>query len=196
MKWHNNMRPDSFLRYRHYISHLLIYLLTSGQSNLTQGHIAAARGRFSCIHQVVPMCTPSNTCFLGPTWVHIPNCISVSSAVFAQFMAESPCTLQWAGAFHVKIACSHWGQPPNMCFLWPTQVHNPNGISIGSAIFAGLKIFDRPTDHATASVTIGCIYVITSMWPSNSSPTDCLRSFSVVTFHVCLSVCQPQQCEL
>ena len=26
--------------------------------------------------------------------------------------------------------------PSNTCFLGPTQVHNPNGISIGSAIFA------------------------------------------------------------
>jgi len=26
--------------------------------------------------------------------------------------------------------------PPNTCFVWSTWVHNPNGISIGSAIFA------------------------------------------------------------
>ena len=31
---------------------------TSGQSNLTQGRIAAAHGRFSRILQVAPMCTP------------------------------------------------------------------------------------------------------------------------------------------
>jgi len=32
-------------------------------------------------------------------------------------------------------------------FLGPTRVHNPNGISIGSAVFAGLTIVtDRPTD--------------------------------------------------
>jgi len=41
----------------------------------------------------------------------------------------------------------------------PTRVLNPNSISIGSAIFAGLMIVtDQQTDHAT-SVTIGCIYV-------------------------------------
>ena len=33
-------------------------LITSGQSNLTQGRIAAAHGRFSRILQVAPMCTP------------------------------------------------------------------------------------------------------------------------------------------
>jgi len=37
---------------------------------------------------------------------------------------------------------------------------NPNGISIGSAVFAGLtsvtdRLTDGPTDHATRSVTIG-----------------------------------------
>jgi len=36
-------------------------------------------------------------------------------------------------------------------FIGPTRVLNLNGISIGSAIFAGLTIV---TDHATASVTI------------------------------------------
>ena len=30
-------------------------------------------GRFNGIRQVVPVCTPPNTCFLGPTRVHNPN---------------------------------------------------------------------------------------------------------------------------
>jgi len=37
---------------------------------------------------------PSNTCFLGPTQVHILNDISTASAVFAQVMANCPYTLQ------------------------------------------------------------------------------------------------------
>ena len=39
-----------------------------------------------------------------------------------------------------KISPSHWGSEPlsNTWFLGPTQVLNPNGISIGSAVFAGL----------------------------------------------------------
>jgi len=49
--------------------------------NLTYGRIAAAHGRFSPICQVAQMCTLSSTCFLGPNWVHVPNGISIGSAV-------------------------------------------------------------------------------------------------------------------
>jgi len=65
----------------------------------------------------------------------------------------------------LKIAPSHGESVPlsNTWFLGPTEVHNPNGTSIGSAVFAGLTIVtdrptDRPTDHATP-VTVGLIYV-------------------------------------
>jgi len=71
----------------------------SSQSSLTKGRIAATRGRFSRIRQVAPMCTPSYICFFGPTRVHIQNGISISSVVFAQVMAESLYTLQWAAPF-------------------------------------------------------------------------------------------------
>jgi len=55
----------------------------------------------------------------------------------------------------------------------PTQVLNSNGISIGSAVFAGLtsvtdRQTDRQTDHATRSLTIDRIYVrSTAMWSNN-----------------------------
>ena len=50
--------------------------------------------------------------------------------------------------------------PSNTWFLGPNQVLNPNSISIASAVFAGFtSVTDRPTDHATQSVTIGCIYI-------------------------------------
>jgi len=39
--------------------------------------------------------------------------------------------------------------PTNTCFLGPTQVHNPNGTPIGSAIFAQLM--------AVSSGMIGCV---------------------------------------
>jgi len=32
------------------------------------------------------------------------------------------------------------GPPSNIWFLQSTRVHNPNGISIGSAVFAGLTV--------------------------------------------------------
>ena len=46
--------------------------------------------------------------------------------------------------------------PSNTWFLGPTLVLNPNGISIGSAVFAGLTSLtdrqtDRRTDHAWRS---------------------------------------------
>jgi len=59
--------------------------------------------------------------------------------------------------------------------LWayPNPQHN-NGISIGSAVFAGLtsvadRQTDRLTDNATRFVTVGRIYVrSTAMRPNNN----------------------------
>ena len=62
--------------------------------------------------------------------------------------------------FSRKIAPSHgeYGPPCNACFLEPTRAVNPNGISICSAVFAGVTTMtDRQT--TTRSVTIGRIYV-------------------------------------
>jgi len=60
--------------------------------------------------------------------------------------------------------------PYNTRFLRPTRVHSPNGISTGSAVFARLTfVTDRQTDHATPSVTIGRIYVVTGMLPNNNT---------------------------
>jgi len=40
--------------------------------------------------------------------------------------------------------------PPNTCFLWPILVQIPNGISIGSDVFAGFTtVTDRQTDRQT-----------------------------------------------
>ena len=39
-------------------NHVIVALITSRQSNLTQGCIAAAHGWFRCIRQMAPMCTP------------------------------------------------------------------------------------------------------------------------------------------
>ena len=71
-----------------------------------------------------------------------------------------------------KFAPSHGGcgSPSNTWLPGPTQVLNPNGSSIGAAVFAGLtSVTDRPTDHATRSVRIGRIYVrSTAMRPNNT----------------------------
>jgi len=41
--------------------------------------------------------------FLGPTWVQIPNGISIGSAIFAQLTAECPYTLQQAAPYPSKL---------------------------------------------------------------------------------------------
>ena len=64
--------------------------------------------------------------------------------------------------FPPQICPSPWGDlDPNLTwFPGPTGVLSPNGIWIGTAIFAGLtSVTDRPTDHATRSVTIDRIHV-------------------------------------
>jgi len=89
----------------------------------------------------------------------------MGSVVFAQLTAKSCYTLQWASLFspQLPLPIGIW-TPSNTWFLGPTRVLNPLGISIDSAVFAGLtsvtdRPTDRPTDHATRSVTIGRIYV-------------------------------------
>jgi len=75
-------------------------------------------------------CAPlSNTCFLGPTRVHILNGISIGSAVLAHLTAPRPCTLQWAVPFPTKNCFTYGGSEPqsDMRFLGPVWVHNSNG---------------------------------------------------------------------
>ena len=97
---------------------------------------------------------PSNTRFRGRIRAHNPNGISIGSAVFAQMTAECPYTLQWRAPLPLKIAPSHGDlDPGNHVLTWfpaPTRVSNPNGISIGAAVFAGLtNVTDRQTDRQT-----------------------------------------------
>jgi len=88
---------------------------------------------------VAPVCTPSNTCFLGRTQVHNPNGISVGSAIFAQLTAHSRVSSGMPGhVFSPKTCPLTRGDldPSNTWLLQPTRVHIPNSISIGSAVFA------------------------------------------------------------
>jgi len=56
----------------------------------------------------------------------------------------------------LKTASSHRGSghPSNTRFLQSTRVHNPNGISIGSAVFAGLMIVTDQQTTLLPSITI------------------------------------------
>jgi len=63
----------------------------------------------------------------------------------------------------LPLSMGWYGLPSNTWLLEPTRAHNPNGISIRSAMFCRAYDYDRPTDrrtdHATRSVTIGRICV-------------------------------------
>jgi len=107
---------------------------------------------------------------------HNPDGILIGPAVFAQMTAECPYTLQWDAPYPLRIAPSYGGSgpPSNTWFPGPTQVLNPNGILISAAVFAGLSsVTDRPTDHATRSITIGRIYVrTTAMRPTGNNNNE------------------------
>ena len=70
---------------------------------------------------------------------------------FAQIAAES-LYFTMGNPFFLEIALSHDGMCAsyNAWFLGPTRVLNPNGISIGSSVFAGLTpVTDRQTHRQT-----------------------------------------------
>jgi len=143
------------------------------------GSVVFARWR-----QCSPLC---NTCFLGPIQVHNPNSISTRSAIFVLYSSRQSAIGHDRHLFPLKNCPSHGAVPPQNCpfpcgiwtpsnasFLEPTRVHNSNGISISSAVFAELRTATDPTDrqtgHATRMVTICHIYVrSTAMPPKNSS---------------------------
>ena len=131
---------------------------TSDQSNLTRGRIDAAYGRFSRIRQVAPMCTP----YSAPQSACAPyRCCPLLSRF--EYMDHRTCPgMSSAGSFSPsKLPFHSWasGPPSNTQLLGPMhRSPHPNGLSIGSAVFARLAIVtDRPTDHATPSVAIGGI---------------------------------------
>jgi len=163
-------------------------------NKLTRDRIAAADGRFNRIRQVTPICLPMwshwrhlanaieivhndttwriyatwriwlNLCFIRPTRIYNPNGISIGSAVFAQMTAEVSLYFTMGRPFPPQNCLFPWGIWTLIWFPGPTWILNANGISIGSAVFAGLtsvndRPTERPTDHATRSVTIDRIYV-------------------------------------
>jgi len=141
---------------------------TSGQTNLTKGYIAATHGQFNGIRQVAPVWPSLNICFPGPIQVQIANGISIGSAVFAQLTAVSPYTLQWTTLSPPQNCPFPWGiwPPSNTGFLGPIQAHNPNGISIGSAVFAP-HYCERQTDRPRYLVCNDRPLRCTAMWPKN-----------------------------
>jgi len=89
-------------------------------------------------------------------------------AVSQPHIDGNPYTLQWTAPSPPQSKLPFLtgaSETHNTWLLGPIRVYVPNGISIGSASFAGLTIVtdrptDRQTDRATPSVTIGRIYVV------------------------------------
>jgi len=78
---------------------------------------------------------PSNIWFLGSIRLSSPNGISIVSAVFAQLKAHSHYTLQWATSFPKWPFPLVYLEHHLVRLLGPVRSHNPNGISISSAVF-------------------------------------------------------------
>ena len=96
----------------------------------------------------------SNTCFLRPSSLSIPNGISIGLIVFAHFSVESSYTLQWDVPFLLKIASSHGRSGSLHLILGSLGPQAKRHLSQFSG-FAGLTIV------ATPAVRIGLIYLRT-----------------------------------
>ena len=105
------------------------------------------------------------------SWVHTslsPKCISIGSAVFAQLTTEGPLYFTMGRPFpHLKLTLRVGDLNPR---LTHTSLTNPsqhlNGISIGSAVFAGLTI----TNIVNLSLTSGHFHPYAILKESVISP--------------------------
>jgi len=121
---------------------------------------ASARGRFNRIRQVSPMCTPSKTCFLGPTRVHIPNVISIGSAIFTQLTARSAYTWQWATTFPLKTAPSHGDLDPIWYMVpWVYRSAQPRWHLNRFSLFYRAHYRDTPTGRPCYSICNNRLHV-------------------------------------
>jgi len=138
---------------------------------------------------------------LRPTRVQTPNSIAIGSAVFSLQNSQLRVAMLHNSPplFLLLIDPSHEGSvsPSNTWFLGPTQILNPNGIWIGSAVFAQLTTecpYTLQWDACSSLkiVTIGHIYIrSTAMWPRSNDITvvDALSIYKTV--YIVISVCCP-----
>jgi len=85
-------------------------------------------------------CTPSpNTCFLGPTGAHTPNGYRSVQPFLNRSRQKVPTLYNGPPLSRQNCRCA-WKSctPSNTCFVRPTLLSITDGISIGSAVFAGL----------------------------------------------------------
>jgi len=110
--------------------------------------------------------TLSNTWFLWSTRLSIQNGISIGSAVFAQITADSPDSFYWApfpkklplstGNLNSHLIHSSLGPPKSSI---QTASPSVQPVLQDSLVCQTDEETDRPTDHATRSVTIGRVVV-------------------------------------
>ena len=163
--------------FQHFDTDSWIILTTSGQSNLTkrQHHCRtwmvqsySSGGAKVTLHLIHASLDPPKSTYQTASW-------SVQTFVHSSW--------QWVHTLH-NVQPLFPSKFPlrtgdlRLGFLRPTRVHIPNSISISSAIFCRTHDCNRPTDrqtdrqtdHATPSVTIGHMYIhSTVMQPNNKS---------------------------
>ena len=140
--------------------------------SVTIGRITATHGRFSRIRQVPQICTPhiksqkmvAVATSSAPVDSHLthdalgpfePTSQTESRSV-QPFLHSSPHSVPilYNGTplspLILPLPMGGSGPPSNTWFPGPTRVHNPNGISIGPAVFAWLtSVTERQTDKQT-----------------------------------------------
>jgi len=96
-------------------------------------------------------------------WTNNPNSKSIGSAVFAQLAAGSAYTLQWV-PLSTRIAPSNGGSGPHVIHgsLGPPEFWTQTTTRSLQSFLQSSPVWqtDKTTDHATRSVTIGCMYVL------------------------------------
>ena len=107
---------------------------------------------------------PSNTRFIRSNRLSISNGISIGSAVFAQLTAKRPYTLHWAAPCPQNCPLQ-WGDLDSHLIHDSLSPSEPITQTASRSVQPFLQAHDydrqtdRPTDHATGSVSLGRIYV-------------------------------------
>ena len=128
------------------------------------------------------ICTEKNyvtlDCFCGQPIIMLVNSMQGNPDIRAA--RNGACRCVEKSQCHPPQKCPFpWGSgsPSNTQFRQPSQLHNPNGILIGSAIFAGITVItgretnrqkDRQTDHTTPCIAIGCMQATSVAMRSNN----------------------------
>ena len=133
----------------------------------------------SVVFAKLRQCAPkSNTCFLGPTWDHIPNKISISSAIFLHSSWHRVPILYNGPLFPSKL-------PLHMGRSGPHLIHGSLGPSESQlklyldqfSCFCRAHDSDRQTDHTSPSHLCSTV-----TQPSNNSKSTCTTQWGLMMY--------------